>query len=218
MVPQITVFAQGQGSAGADDLNSKVTTCASVAQMRSVTGVSNMTLYLLGLVAPADGGQGTFYWNPTSTGPDDGVNVIQPTGVQTGAWVRIPPIAGITIYPMAFEFLGSPPGSLEVMGMHTLRMNVNFPANFGAIISGQTSGGFFKTAATANFTATIADQAANPLGSMSVAAAAHAPTFVTTGGLGLALTAGTTVILTGPSVVDATLANGAWTLLGVVAT
>lgn len=42
-----------------------------------------------GLLSAGDSGGGLFWWNPVSTAADDGVNVIQVTGVTPGRWVRI---------------------------------------------------------------------------------------------------------------------------------
>ncbi len=47
-------------------------------------------LYLAtGNISEGDNNGGTFWWNPTSTASDDGVSVIQVTGVATGRWIRI---------------------------------------------------------------------------------------------------------------------------------
>lgn len=88
--PQNAVQVQGVGSVNADQLNTYVQWCPSVAILRTFVGLTDMTVYLLGSVNPGDGGQGTFYWNPTAAGPDDGVNTIVPNGVTIGAWVREP--------------------------------------------------------------------------------------------------------------------------------
>jgi len=89
--PTPTTYIQGQGAVTADGLNTMVQTCANVAQALSVTGVPGMCLNLLGLSTPADGGQGLFYWNASTTTAGDNVSIIAPPGAGgTGAWVRIP--------------------------------------------------------------------------------------------------------------------------------
>lgn len=91
MVPLLLVYAQGVGSAGADDLNTLVRTADTVAQVRTFTGVGSMKLLLSGFTATNDGGQGTFEWIATSTEADDGgTTCIQPTGgANQGRWIRI---------------------------------------------------------------------------------------------------------------------------------
>ena len=42
-----------------------------------------------GLVTAGDNNGGVFWWNPSSTAADDGVDVIQVTGTAVGRWVRI---------------------------------------------------------------------------------------------------------------------------------
>ena len=42
-----------------------------------------------GVSAEGDGAGGTFWWDAASTLPDDGISVIQVTGVAVGRWVKI---------------------------------------------------------------------------------------------------------------------------------
>ena len=42
-----------------------------------------------GQTTQGDENGGTFWWNPSSTAPDDGTDVIQVTGVAVGRWVRL---------------------------------------------------------------------------------------------------------------------------------
>jgi len=91
--PALQQYQQGQGSVSADNLNTFEQTCDTVAQLRGFTGAAGMQVYLRGLAAPDDGGQGPFYWNATSTTTDDGVNVIAPGGASAttaGRWIRMP--------------------------------------------------------------------------------------------------------------------------------
>ena len=96
--PQNTVQVQGQGAVSADYLNSLVQWVSTVAVLRTFVGTSTMTVFLLGINAVNDGGQGVFYWNSTSTAPDDGHNVIVPSGALTGAWIRADFVASV-IFP-----------------------------------------------------------------------------------------------------------------------
>jgi len=80
----------GQGQQAADRLNTYVQFCQNVSQLRGFAPLNGpQHVYLEGIGTPNDGGQGDFYWNATSTGPDDGVNTIMPLGLTVGAWVRL---------------------------------------------------------------------------------------------------------------------------------
>lgn len=87
--PSLTVQINGQGTVSGDQLNTYEQTCDNVVQLRAFVGVPGMQVYIRGYTAVNDGGQGPFYWNPTATGPDDSTNVIVPTGISMGAWIRL---------------------------------------------------------------------------------------------------------------------------------
>lgn len=91
-VPEFTVFPQGLGVVNADNLNSFVSNIDTVAALQvSGAALNGMVVVLQGFTSPGDGGGGLFWYNVTSTAPDDGgVTVIQPTGVTTGRWLRLP--------------------------------------------------------------------------------------------------------------------------------
>jgi hypothetical protein len=57
--------------------------------LRKQTGSSNAAVKVLGKDAPSDSFGGIFYYNSSSTSPDDNLNIIQPTGVLTGRWLRL---------------------------------------------------------------------------------------------------------------------------------
>src|SRR5664279_1988228 len=88
--PQLTQYVQGQGSVSADGLNSFEQTCDTYAQLAAFTGLPGMQVYMRGITAPNDGGQGAFFWSYTSTATDDGgVTAISPLGsVAAGRWLR----------------------------------------------------------------------------------------------------------------------------------
>lgn len=90
MVPNPGVQQQGLGAITADQANTYTQAVSSLAQLRSFSGVGQMLVTLEGYSAVGDGGQGWFVWSASSTGPDDSVNVIVPTGNSQGAWVRLP--------------------------------------------------------------------------------------------------------------------------------
>ena len=87
--PSPTVFLNGLGSVGADQLNTFVQVVTNFAQLRTFTGLSNMVVCALGQATANDGFQGHFYWNPTSTTPDNNTTVIVPNGAIQGAWIRL---------------------------------------------------------------------------------------------------------------------------------
>jgi len=87
--PLLTVQVQGQGVVTADMLNTYGQTCDTVAQLRGFIGAPGVQVFVRGYTAPNDGGQGQFYWNATSTGPDNGFTIIVPTGSAQGAWIRL---------------------------------------------------------------------------------------------------------------------------------
>ncbi len=56
--------------------------------LRLQKGTHNGRATLLGGLSISDGLGGDFYWNNTSTSPDDNQSVIQAT-VPTGRWIRV---------------------------------------------------------------------------------------------------------------------------------
>lgn len=94
-VPSNSVQIQGKGVVSADQLNTYVQTCTNVAALRTFIGTPNLQVDIQGYVSTADGGQGTFIWDPTASGDDGGITKVQPTGASSGAWVRVPSVAFI---------------------------------------------------------------------------------------------------------------------------
>lgn len=90
MQPVPSVYADGQGVVGAAALNGFVQGCLNLAALRTVVGNTTMTVFLQGYVSAGDGGQGMFYWSPTSTAPDNSTTIVRPYGVSIGAWVFLP--------------------------------------------------------------------------------------------------------------------------------
>lgn len=64
-------------------------TVNTVAELRNLKGKSNVKASVLGYYEIGDGGEGSYYWDSTSTLADNGGSVIQVTGVSTGRWVAI---------------------------------------------------------------------------------------------------------------------------------
>ena len=89
--PLPTVAAQGQGSVGSDQLNTYVQTVQNFAQLRSFAALNDMSVQVLGGASEGDGSQGLFWYDASSTAPDDNATVIVPTGNTQGAWLLLPP-------------------------------------------------------------------------------------------------------------------------------
>jgi hypothetical protein len=121
--PALTQFVNGQGVTSADMLNTFEQTCGTYAQLASFTGLPGMQVYMRGFTTPADGGQGAFYWNATSTATDDaGVTAISPVGnTAAGRWIRIE-----TLTPATFL-------SSVVLAAAAVPLTTNVPANVTSI-------------------------------------------------------------------------------------
>lgn len=88
--PQNLVALQGQTAISADNFNTVIQWTTNIASLRAFSGaVPIQVAYIVGYSTPNDGGQGHYYWNATSTAPDNGTSVIVPSGVGTGAWIRL---------------------------------------------------------------------------------------------------------------------------------
>jgi hypothetical protein len=83
-----TVSADGVGAIAAGQLNAYTISCYNTGILRTVVGQTGMTTFLQGTNVPNDGGQGSFYWDYTSTAADNNSTVIRPYGVIYGAWIR----------------------------------------------------------------------------------------------------------------------------------
>jgi hypothetical protein len=113
--PALTIYVNGQTSpVSGDGLNTFMQTANTVSDARNFIGTTGLQIYLRGMSSIDDNGQGTFYWNATSTSADDGVNVIRPNGAVVGAWIRLssdfdastpPPIGNTTPNTGAFTTL-----------------------------------------------------------------------------------------------------------------
>jgi hypothetical protein len=145
--PALTVYANGPIAVSADQLNTFMQTCDTATDMRGLIGVTGMSVAARGIVSPNDGLGGMFYWNVTSTGPDDDLNTIVPLGARIGAWVRyiflfasgispaLLPVVGAATIPIAVGLLGvlpltggtiAAPGTFTNLAMNdTLKIAVN---------------------------------------------------------------------------------------------
>lgn len=88
--PALTVFSNGSGVLTDQEMNTFMQSGALLAQLRAFSGISSMTVFMLGAAYAGDGLQGIFYWNATAiTADDGGVTSIQPNGVLYGRWLRL---------------------------------------------------------------------------------------------------------------------------------
>lgn len=92
--PQLTTYYNGIAEVTGDGLNTFVQWGNNVSALRAFVGLPNMTVYMQGYSTPADGGQGSFYWNASGTGPDDnGITNIVPPASGMGCWTRLGGVA-----------------------------------------------------------------------------------------------------------------------------
>ena len=91
-LPALAVQVQGLGNVSADQINTLMSTCNSVADLRAFVGLDGMECWCRGFTAPNDGGQGAFFYDSAATAPDDGgVTTIQPFAAPSaGRWIRQP--------------------------------------------------------------------------------------------------------------------------------
>ena len=73
--PFPTTFFQGLGAVSSDNFNTFPQVAFNLAQLRSVTGLSNMLAVLLGAAAPNDGGQGFYFYQAAGNFVDNGTTV-----------------------------------------------------------------------------------------------------------------------------------------------
>lgn len=100
MVPSPFVQAPGVGSVSADQFNTYQQTVLNYAQLRTFTGLTYMSVYVLGAASPRDGGQGVYSYDASSTATDNNGSVIVPFGNVQGAWLADPavlPPSGINV-------------------------------------------------------------------------------------------------------------------------
>jgi len=100
-----------------------------VTDLRNQNKNISTLFYATGLSSEGDNSGGVFWWNPSSTTADDGVDYLQVTGVATGRWERI------------MDTNGSVPSSrtLTINGT-TYDLSANRSWSVGTVTSVSTSG------------------------------------------------------------------------------
>ena len=87
--PALSAQIQGLGVVTADQYNTFLQGCDTVAQLRAFTGLPGMEVDIRGYATVGDGGAGRFYWSASSSANDDGgVTAIVPVSASGGAWLR----------------------------------------------------------------------------------------------------------------------------------
>lgn len=69
--------------------NISTNTYSNFEELRKIWGSLSSSVIVLGRTNINDGFGGIFYWDTTSTTPDDNTNTIQKIGMSTGRWVRL---------------------------------------------------------------------------------------------------------------------------------
>ena len=87
--PAPVSFFSGTGVVSADNFNTFPQIAYNLAQLRSFTGLNSSVAFLLGAVAPNDGGQAMYFYNGAGAYVDNGTSVIVPYGALAGAWLQI---------------------------------------------------------------------------------------------------------------------------------
>ena len=210
-IPALTVQANGTGVLTDDQLNTFVQGAALLANARNFVGVSQQTIYLVGLASVGDGGQGLFYFNATSTATDDGgISVIQPSGLLVGRWLRslvsayslTGPLITTINRTVAFFIPGLPPAGQNYVLTMTEAGTLQNPAAGGAgaatVLNAPTGNPVYVTISTIHAGVTTSQ------GSIQIysSGAVTFPSFTA-----LSLANGDAIELTFPGSQDATLAN-----------
>lgn len=205
--PNNQVYQDGVGTVDGDGLNTFLQAVTNVASAQAFTGTVGMTIWLQGTSVANDGGQGPFYWNATSTAPDDnGATTIAPSGATVGRWIR-----------QAISQGGSSFTSISVSGAINLAANTNFTSDGTTV----TLAGAFTTSGLV----TAADLAVTAAKSASFVLAA--PTGITGSptwhrlsnsditGLGtMATQAASAVAITGGTIQNVTLGGSSLAITG----
>lgn len=95
--PSLKAYAQGQSEVSADNLNTFVQSCSTLAQLRAFIGLPGIAVTVTG-ISPA----AIYIWNAAATAADNGGSVIAPTGAGTGRWLRVGFLAGNSL-PGVFD-------------------------------------------------------------------------------------------------------------------
>jgi hypothetical protein len=182
--------------------------------LRAFIGVQGVQVFVRGYTAPIDGGQGAFFWSPTATGDDNGDTIIQPAGVTTGRWLRIPVLPLVLV---SFDFLGgTPPGINETMGIAAFPMPVTFYPNFTNPLGTAQASGWIRIPPDSDLVVTCNKQpGGTTVGTMTIATDGTF-SFATTGAQSFAFDAGDSMVWQAPGTAVGSAADMGWTVVGAL--
>jgi hypothetical protein len=100
-------FQNGVGAVSGDNLNTFPQVVFNLAQLRTFTGVASSVAFVLGAVAPNDGGQSFYFYQSSGSYVDNGTSVIVPYFSLTGAWIQIQFSLNGAAYPTSNPGAGS---------------------------------------------------------------------------------------------------------------
>lgn len=116
--PALITYQNGFNQVSGDQLNTFQQTCDTVADLRNFIGLPGVQVYVRGLSSSNDVGQGSFIWNASGGGTDNGTTNIVPSSASSGAWNRLD-FDAITVQPYIY--------SVPVTGFSiAIPNNVNF--------------------------------------------------------------------------------------------
>lgn len=86
--PALRTYANAGTEVDGDNFNTFEQTCNLFNDLRAFTGTTGMQVFTRGRTSVNDGYGGEFYWDGTSAGTDDNLNIVAPTGATIGRWLR----------------------------------------------------------------------------------------------------------------------------------
>lgn len=103
----LSVLSSAASGSGADLVANAMRSYDTAASLRAanvpiLTAGQTLIVDLQGMSAVGDGGGGTYYWNSASTATDDGINVITPTGLATGRYLKLVLTTAVIGNPLSF--------------------------------------------------------------------------------------------------------------------
>jgi hypothetical protein len=108
-----------------DQFNTLMQTCNTFDDLRAFVGTTGQEMCARGKDAVNDGYGGLFYWDGSSTGTDDDLTIITPTGQTSGRWLRqgpyTPGIAGTLTGSATVDF---PSTDTSLMGVGDVTITV----------------------------------------------------------------------------------------------
>jgi hypothetical protein len=108
----------------ADQFNTFMQTCNTFDDLRAFVGTTGQEVCARGRDAVGDGYGGLFYWDGTSTGTDNDLTIITPTGTTTGRWLRQPVAPGVSAVLTGSATVDFPSTNTGLMGAGDVTITV----------------------------------------------------------------------------------------------